>query len=219
MDHPDFDSKEEIQQKWADVDTDHIQSVLQRPTTKMTIEMIEEHADLSGSDSVLEVGCGWGRLITQIEGTENKFGVDISPDMLRKQEFLFGDHVEKAAGDADSLPFQPNIFDVVYSVRVLQYVTDVSHTISEIKRVLKDNGTLVIILPNKYNPYNYVSYHTKLYWPSEIQTAFERNGLTDISVEYFTYSPPGNFVTKLESLSKLPLLQKLGGLYTVTGTA
>ena len=219
MDHPDFDSKEQVQQKWADIDTDHIQSVLQRPTTELTIKTIEQQADISKSDRVLEVGCGWGRLITNIEGTEQKFVVDISPDMLRKQEYLFGDQINKTIGDGDSLPFKSNTFDVVYSVRVLQYVTDVNHTISEMKRVLNDDGTLVIILPNKYNLYNYMTYHTKLYWPSEIRAAFERNGFADISIEYFTYSPPDKFVEELEVLSSLPIVRKLGGLYVVTGTA
>lgn len=218
MNHPDFDSKQEIQEKWSSVDIDHIRSVLQRPTTEKTIEKIED-AGISKSDSILEVGCGWGRLITQIEATEQKFGIDLSPDMLRQQELLFGNQIKKVNGDADSLPFQPNTFDLVYSVRVLQYVTNINHTINEMKRVLSDGGKLVIILPNKYNPYNYLTYHTKLYSPPEIIDAFNNNGFTDISHDFFNFSPPEHFVEPLEGFSSIPFFKTFGGLYAVTGTA
>jgi len=218
MNHPDFDSKQEIQEKWSSVDINHIQSVLQRPTTEKTIEKIED-AGISKSDSILEVGCGWGRLITQIEGAEQKFGIDLSPDMLRQQELLFDNQIEKVNGDADSLPFQPNTFDLIYSVRVLQYVTNINHAISEMKRVLVDGGKLVIILPNKYNPYNYFTYHTKLYSPREIIDAFNNNGFTDISHVFFNFSPPEHFVELLEGFSSIPFFKRLGGLYAVTGTA
>jgi ubiquinone/menaquinone biosynthesis C-methylase UbiE len=48
---------------------------------------------------------------------------------------------------AENLPFQNGIFDVVYSSHVLEHVNSESKSLKEMKRVLKDDGTLIIGTP------------------------------------------------------------------------
>lgn len=50
-------------------------------------------------------------------------------------------------GDVLDLKFSGSTFDAVLCLEVLEYVTDPKRAISELRRVLKDNGTLVLSVP------------------------------------------------------------------------
>jgi len=50
-------------------------------------------------------------------------------------------------GKAENIPFPDNYFDTVYSSHVLEHVEDKAKSLQEMKRVLKDNGILIIGMP------------------------------------------------------------------------
>lgn len=49
--------------------------------------------------------------------------------------------------DGEYLPFKDNLFDIVYSSNVLEHIQDKSKALDEMKRVLDDNGTIIIMVP------------------------------------------------------------------------
>ncbi|PIX35524.1 MAG: hypothetical protein COZ59_05985, partial [Bacteroidetes bacterium CG_4_8_14_3_um_filter_31_14] len=50
-------------------------------------------------------------------------------------------------GKAEDIPFSDKYFDTVYSSHVLEHVEDKAKSLQEMKRVLKDNGILIIGMP------------------------------------------------------------------------
>lgn len=54
-------------------------------------------------------------------------------------------------GDGESLPFDDESFDVVFSIYVLEHVADPASFAAEIKRVLKPGGVVLSITPNKWH--------------------------------------------------------------------
>lgn len=97
----------------------------------------------------LEVGCGTGllmqRLRTDFEVLE---GVDISEGML-EHAAARGLSVQQAT--AESLPFDDESFDLVYSFKVLAHVQQIDAAVSEAHRVLVPGGHAVLEF---YNPWS-----------------------------------------------------------------
>jgi ubiquinone/menaquinone biosynthesis C-methylase UbiE len=96
------------------------------------------------SDSVLEVGCGTGLLLSRLNARK-KVGCDLSGRLLsqlKKRDF------QVIQADAERLPLGDSRFDVVYSVNLLEHVPHPEKAVSESVRVLKKGGRLVIITPN-----------------------------------------------------------------------
>jgi SAM-dependent methyltransferase len=104
---------------------------------------------------VLDVGCGTGQLGSAIasEGYD-VFGVDLSVQMITKarERGLIG----TSAGVTTALPFADNSFDLALTVATLHHLETperVATTISEMGRVVKDGGFVVLWDHNPANPY------------------------------------------------------------------
>ncbi len=99
---------------------------------------------------VLEIGCGTGffSLNLRLAGVVDAVHVtDISPGMVaaavRNGEQL-GIAVEGRVGDAESLPYDDDSFDLVVGHAVVHHVPDVERAFAEMLRVLRPGGRLVI---------------------------------------------------------------------------
>lgn len=101
-------------------------------------------APLSGR-KVLDVGGGTGRLAAQLE----KVGADVwlldsSAAMLKRARRVLPDN-RAVLGDAASLPFAEDCFDVVMIVDALHHFRKQEIVLEETLRVLKPGGTLAIL--------------------------------------------------------------------------
>lgn len=93
-------------------------------------------------EHILEVGSGLGILAREVSLSANNgrvVGIEFSPDQLAK---VPGgrDNLEFVQGDAHSLPFADNTFDVVYCRYLLEHVADGRQVAREMHRVLKPGG-------------------------------------------------------------------------------
>jgi len=99
----------------------------------------------------LDVGCGAGYAMQKASDDLNCdcIGVDPEPgahgvgrylkDMVADEKIL--------QGFAEDIPFEEKCFDVVFSSHVLEHVNDEQKSLQEMKRVLKDDGVLIIGMP------------------------------------------------------------------------
>lgn len=110
----------------------------------MESDIINEYAY---GKKVLEVGCGTGLIMEKVKKKVQEIcGIDISPNMLEKARARNLNVVE---GSALEMPFANNTFDVSYSLKVLAHIKEVKKAISEMVRVTKSNGYIVMEF---YNP-------------------------------------------------------------------
>jgi malonyl-CoA O-methyltransferase len=102
--------------------------------------------DLSGL-SVLDAGCGKGRfaraLIARYPSAE-MWGVDVSDAML----LHVPPGIRTKQGSLLNLPFSDSSFDRVYCVEALEHAIDPSAAVSELCRVAKPGGRIVIVDKN-----------------------------------------------------------------------
>jgi SAM-dependent methyltransferase len=102
---------------------------------------------LAGRD-VLDVGCGDGTYALAAAGSGARVvGVDRSPadvEAARRNAADAGVPLELHVADALAIPFPAGRFDVVLAVTVVCFVPDPAAAVSEIARVLRPGGVLVI---------------------------------------------------------------------------
>ena len=95
-----------------------------------------------------DLGCGTGT-ITAAVAPHVRFvhAVDASPPMLAAaRERLIGvPNVQLSAGALESLPLDDASLDVAIMLLVLHHVAEPARALSEVKRVLKPNGRLLIV--------------------------------------------------------------------------
>ncbi|HLK57915.1 MAG TPA: methyltransferase domain-containing protein [Chthonomonadaceae bacterium] len=97
---------------------------------------------LKETDSVLEVGSGLGLLAAEVAQRVPQgevVGLEFSPDQLAQTPRTVP-HLHFIRGDAHTLPFPDNHFDVVYCRYVLEHVRNPQQVLGEMRRVLKPGG-------------------------------------------------------------------------------
>ena len=108
---------------------------------------------VNNSRRILDVGCGSGAYCKILANQGHVvIGVDYSEAVIRKAiEKLEGSRVSYGVADVYSLPFKDNSFDVVYSIGLFQHLSEEEKAVDEIKRVLRDEGLLVLITLNSFS--------------------------------------------------------------------
>jgi len=108
-------------------------------------------ASSSPSDRILDVGCGTGESSREIMLRDrNVVGTDLSrlfmypTDSAVRPPFV--------ASDAAQLAFADRSFDVVCAMEFIEHVWPVSTVLSEMHRVLKPSGRIVLMSPNLVSP-------------------------------------------------------------------
>src|SRR3990172_11434299 len=94
-------------------------------------------------DRIVEVGAGTGRFAMHFRGA---IGLDPSLNALNIAKRR---GVKAVCGVGENLPFKNNVFDCVLFVLALCFVKNPLAVIKEAKRVLKDNGRVVICFISK----------------------------------------------------------------------
>lgn len=109
-----------------------------------TLKQFEKHP-LPAHSRILEIGCGTGRTAcyTAAQG-HDVTGIDIRSDMIAKAKMRAEKEnvqVTFLEGDASSLPFPDESFDVIL-VESVSIFTDTAKALSEYRRVLRTGGQL-----------------------------------------------------------------------------
>lgn len=117
---------------------------------KMDPERLAAAMELSGSDVVLDIGCGTGFFAEPVAGRCGRLiGLDHSEDMLNvfrgKESFKELSNVELKLGDAMDPPVGDASCDVVFHACLLHEIKDVASFHAGIKRVLKPGGRLYAV--------------------------------------------------------------------------
>jgi SAM-dependent methyltransferase len=108
---------------------------------------------LQHGESVLDVGCGTGVFLPGLAATVGPggrvVGLDHSAAFLadarkRLTEASLSDQVELVEGDAHHLPFADGTFDAAHCERVLMHLEDPALAISEMKRVVRPGGRVLL---------------------------------------------------------------------------
>lgn len=131
---------------------------------------------ISNESLVLEVGCGEGYGASLLSQNVAKiFSLDIDKNTLAHASKKYGsENCLFRLYDGQNIPYNDNTFDAVISFQVIEHIKDDIKFLSEIRRVLKNNGLFIITTPNRtyrlkpgQKPLN--EFHVREYYPLELQ--------------------------------------------------
>lgn len=118
-------------------------------TDQIVIDRIVEAAQLSGNERILDLGCGPG-IVTEALALLAKevIAFDLTPEMLsqarQRCEKRGLKNVTFHLGEAERLPFENEAFDVIIARLAVHHFLDPSVAISNMTRVLKNRGKIVL---------------------------------------------------------------------------
>lgn len=120
---------------------------------KLAYEMVK-----NGTQMVGEFGCGYGYFLpTLLKSFRSVVALDFEsiedplsiPKELVNTELGDVENINYINGDIQRLPFDDNVFDVLFVMSVLEHVPDTKKAIGELHRVLVEGGVLIIGAPNE----------------------------------------------------------------------
>ena len=129
----------------AAADEEHFPSTID-PRIYHVQFILDTFGDINGK-RVLDSGCGKGRfarLLLERNPTCLLTGFDLAEAMLR----FVPDGIGRCAGSMTALPFTDGAFDGAYATESLEHAVDIAGAVSEMCRVVKPGGRVVIIDKN-----------------------------------------------------------------------
>jgi ubiquinone/menaquinone biosynthesis C-methylase UbiE len=122
-------------------------------TVKKRLNYILGSITIDKNQIFLDIGTGFGTYIYHSSNHAKLYvGIDINGENLRKA-IKKKENVELITMSAENLAFRDNTFDAVLMIEVLEHVLDDEKAISDIYRILKPGGKLIITAPNKLFPF------------------------------------------------------------------
>ncbi len=119
------------------------------PTNRLAVAELELQPD----DTILDIGCGTGtalRFAAEKVLDGSLIGIDPVPRMVEiAKEQTKGhpaaDRITFQEGSAEDIPLENNLADFVFAFDSVDHWTDLKRGLSEVLRVLKPNGTFVVV--------------------------------------------------------------------------
>jgi SAM-dependent methyltransferase len=109
--------------------------------------MVDFVHSLGQAERALDLGCGDGRLSTELDALK-LFAADVSPVALERARLRLGPDAQLVELEPDSpLPLEDTQFDLVLCAETLEHVRDVQLLLSEVRRVLRPGGTFAVTTP------------------------------------------------------------------------
>jgi len=132
--------------------------IMEDPREAMRLEVkVDPHAwvqkylahRVRPSGEVLSVGCGPGVILGAVANLDSSIratGIDVSEGRLQqaKEKNRENARLRFVCGDAQSMEFQSNSFDLVYCRMLLQYLKEKERAVREMARVCKPGGTVLL---------------------------------------------------------------------------
>ena len=140
-----------------DIDTKAVESTLrvQREWHREKLENVISKLNFEGK-KILDLACGSGGITRYLKKTvpsANIYAVDFNVNAIsyakKKDRAIKG--LKYFVGDAQKIPFRSNFFDVVIGLDMLDHLPDYRTSLSEINRVLKKNGEIVLTVENHHS--------------------------------------------------------------------
>lgn len=152
---------------------------------ELAFNLLDQHLKVN-QPQILDVGCGTGAVLTELQRRGPAIGIDLSHDALTYSRDRGLPNLVYA--NAEQLPFTANIFDAVVSLDTIEHVPDHQSAVAEIFRTLKPGGIFIMNVPAfawLWGPHDIALMHQRRYTRRDVETLLTDQGF---QIEKLTYS-------------------------------
>ena len=151
---------------------------------------------------ILDLGSGEGGTSSVLLEGNKVISFDIKLNRLKEQ--INNSLLKKINGDAISLPFKYNLFDLIILQDVIEHVSEIEKMLTEVLRVLKKGGYIYISTPNRYSLINILS---DPHWGKPFISLLNREQIKKYFLKNFRKNELNrNDIAQLFSLNKFNLV-------------
>jgi 2-polyprenyl-6-hydroxyphenyl methylase/3-demethylubiquinone-9 3-methyltransferase len=105
-------------------------------------------AHVAGGERVLDVGCGEGAFAAAlVDAGASVIGIDVADEPLRRARAQHPALELRRVDGEEAWPFEDSSFDAVWGGEVIEHVADTAAWLSEVGRVLRPGGRLLLSTP------------------------------------------------------------------------
>jgi ubiquinone/menaquinone biosynthesis C-methylase UbiE len=106
-------------------------------------------AHVQPGEAVLDIGCGAGEFSAAlVEAGAQPIAVDVAREALRRAAARVSGLDARLWPSDGPLPVDDNSVDIVWAGEVIEHVADLAPWLSELRRVLRPRGTLLLTTPH-----------------------------------------------------------------------
>jgi ubiquinone/menaquinone biosynthesis C-methylase UbiE len=140
---------------------------------------------IDNDDVILEIGSGGGPALSALNNLKCRYYMlDVSERNLKriKQSKIYP--VFPTAGDIYKIPFIANTFNLIIISEVLEHLSDPLMALNEVKKVLKEDGFLIISVPYKEKITYQICIHCNKPTPTHSHLhSFDTNSLEKLVID------------------------------------
>lgn len=170
---------------WDTVWSEELEKGEDRPYPDLYPSVIEQVPDNS---SVVDIGCGTGYLLSQIRELKGctVYGLDLSPQAIRVMQERR--NIKGEAASVPPIPLKDGEYDTVICTEVMEHITDDALLASELMRIVKPGGRVIVTVPNdRWGPEENPE-HQRTYTAESLRKLFEEHS------ERITVKPVSNYL-------------------------
>lgn len=140
---------------------------------------------------IFEIGCANGQLLALLKknGYENVSGIDPSPLSAEIAREQYG--IQVTANTLSDLPIDDQKVDFLILAGVLEHVQELSPALQQLKKLLTDNGSIFITVPDASRymegedaPFQEFSVeHINFFGPDSLENLLKINGFEKVSIQ------------------------------------
>jgi SAM-dependent methyltransferase len=135
---------------------------------------------------ILDAGCGSGRNMVDLARLGSVTGLELADASVAKARSRgVGDVVQ---GTLEAMPFDADRFDLAVSFDVIEHLDDDRAALSELRRVVRPDGHLVVTVPAYqwlWSEHDVVNHHRRRYTRRTLEAAAAGAGWTTVSTTHF----------------------------------
>ena len=134
-------SRADHEQRWL-----ALPSGLEPSDLAVRMRFVAEH--VKPGERVLDVGCGEGRFASELTRRgASVVGIDVAEEPLRRARELHPQLDLRVVAGQGPWDLEDSSFDVVWAGEVIEHVADTAAWLSEVRRVLRSGGRLLLSTP------------------------------------------------------------------------
>ena len=153
---------------------------------RLLLDVVAEVCKGNHSAALLDVGCGTGLNLSVLSRFGTAYGIDSSPEALNLARERGVQNL--VLSDAEALQFSDEKFDVLTALDVLEHTDNDLAALSEMYRVLKPGGALVITVPAYgflWSEHDEALHHRRRYTAHEMRNKLTNAGFQVQRSTYF----------------------------------